>query len=132
MSQLADSRGREVISRTGTSFKAAHWGERRDYLFPALVALLEWPRRPVGGAISWLRLPRGVVVLRKLSKEVSECCRLAEQAREWAKEATDPRIREDYLSVERSWLVLAGSYEFSESLTLFTSSQRRTRNSANL
>ena len=55
-------------------------------------------------------------MLRNLSKEISECYRLAEQAREWAEEATDARIRQDYLSVERSWLVLARSYDFSEPL----------------
>ena len=46
-------------------------------------------------------------MLRKISKEISERCRLAEQARKWAEEATDFRIRQDYLSVERSWLLLA-------------------------
>jgi len=66
-------------------------------------------------------------MLRKLSNEISECYRLAEQAREWAEEASDPRIRHDYLSVERSWLLLARSYDFSERLTRFT--KNRTRNS---
>jgi hypothetical protein len=56
---------------------------------------------PDGGASFCEIVPRGAVVLRKLSKEISECYRLAEQAREWAEQATDPRIRQDYLSVER-------------------------------
>jgi hypothetical protein len=68
-----------------------------------------------------------VVVLRKLSKEISECYRLAEQARQWAEKAADSCMRKDLLLVERSWLLLARSYECSESLTLFVSSQQRTR-----
>jgi hypothetical protein len=64
-------------------------------------------------------------VLRKLSKEISECYRLAEQARAWAEEAADPRTRRDLLLVERSWLILAQSYEHSEAVALFTGSQRR-------
>jgi hypothetical protein len=64
-------------------------------------------------------------MVRKLSKEINEWYRLAEQAREWAEEATDPRIRQDYLSVERSWLVR--SYDFSESLTRFTRHRNRKR-----
>jgi hypothetical protein len=66
-------------------------------------------------------------MVRKLSKEISEWYRLAEQARGWAEEATDPRIRQDYLSVERSWLVR--SYYFSESLTRFTPRRNRKRSS---
>ena len=67
----------------------------------------------------------GSDVLRKLSKEMRECYRLAEQAREWAEKATDPRIRLDYLSVERSWLVVARSYDFSERLTRFARDKNR-------
>lgn len=56
-----------------------------------LLALLEWPRRHDGaGPSPWLRLSQGAGVLRKLNKEISECYRLADQAREWAEEATDP------------------------------------------
>ena len=64
-------------------------------------------------------------MLRKLSKEISECYRLAEQARAWAEEAADPRTRKDLLLVERSWLLLAQSYEHSEAVTLFTNTRRR-------
>ena len=44
----------------------------------------------------------GKLVLRKLSKEISECYRLAEQARAWAEEAADPRTRRDLLLVGAS------------------------------
>jgi len=66
-------------------------------------------------------------VLRKLSKEISECYRLAEEAREWAEQATDPRTRKDLLTVEQSWLTLARSYDFSERLTRFTKPRHRNR-----
>jgi hypothetical protein len=66
-------------------------------------------------------------VLRRLSKEISECYRLAEEARAWAEQASDSRTRKDLLLVEQGWLMLARSHEFSESLTQFTSSRGRTR-----
>ena len=78
-----------------------------------------------GGACLATRLSR--VVLRKLSKEVSECYRLAQQAREWAEQATDPSIRQDLLTVEHSWLLLARSREFSERLTRFIGHRSRNR-----
>ena len=68
---------------------------------------------------------RGNLVLRKLSKEISECYRLAEEARQWAEDAADPRTRKDLLLVERSWLILAQSYEHSEAVTMFTNTRRR-------
>jgi hypothetical protein len=66
-------------------------------------------------------------VLRKLSKEISECYRLSEQARDWAEEATDPSVRRDLLLVEQDWLLLGRSHEFSEALTLSTRCQGRGR-----
>jgi hypothetical protein len=45
------------------------------------------------------------------------------EAREWAEEASDPRVRGDFLTVERSWLS-ALSYEFSERLTRFRNRNR--------
>src|SRR5262245_39212296 len=66
---------------------------------------------PVARWRGHLLIASGSVVLRKLSTEIRECYRLAQQARDWAEQATDPRIRQDYLSVERSWLLLALSYQ---------------------
>ena len=54
------------------------------------------------------------------NKEINERYRLAEQAREWAEEAADRRVRADYLTVERSWLLLGRSRKFSERLTRLT------------
>jgi hypothetical protein len=38
----------------------------------------------------------------------------ATQSRERAERATDPRMREDYLDMERRWLELADSYRLVE------------------
>src|SRR5262245_3790223 len=82
---------------------------------------------PVARWRGHLLIAPGSVVLRKLSTEIRECYRLAQQAREWAEQATDPRIRQDYLSVERSWLLLCLSYQYSESMTRFTENRNRNR-----
>ena len=60
-------------------------------------------------------------MLLKLSDEISECYRLAAEARQKADAANDPSTKGDFLNLERRWLFLAHSYEFSERLTLFTS-----------
>jgi hypothetical protein len=96
----------------------------QEYFSQLLLGLLDGPLvDDDAGPSPWLRLSQGAVMIRKLSNEISEWYHLAEQAREWAEEATDPRIRQDYLSVERSWLVR--SYDFSESLTRFTRRNRK-------
>lgn len=59
-------------------------------------------------------------MLRKLSNEIAECYRHAEDCRRKANEATAPDAKEDYLEGERRWLFLAHSYEFTERLTDFT------------
>jgi hypothetical protein len=43
----------------------------------------------------------------KFSKEIGECYRLAAEARENASAAADPVIRQDFLDIERRWLLLA-------------------------
>jgi hypothetical protein len=49
-----------------------------------------------------------------LSAEIAECYRRASQARTCAKQARGPAVREDFLDMERCWLLLAHSYEFLE------------------
>jgi len=48
--------------------------------------------------------------------KIHECYRHAEQARQKAETATDSYTRNDFLDLERRWLSLAHSYEFSERL----------------
>ena len=45
------------------------------------------------------------------SNEIRECCRHAEEARREADAATDQSARENFLDIEREWLLLARIYE---------------------
>jgi hypothetical protein len=55
-------------------------------------------------------------MLHKLSDEIRECYRHATEARLKADAATHLPTKEDFLDLERRWLFLAHSYEFSERL----------------
>jgi hypothetical protein len=59
-------------------------------------------------------------MLRKLSNEIAECYQHAERCRRKAHEATIETARQEYLEMERRWLFLARSYEFTERLTEFS------------
>ena len=58
-------------------------------------------------------------MLRKLSNEISVCYRHAEDCRRKADETNVPTAKEEFLNMERRWLFLARSYEFTERLTDF-------------
>jgi hypothetical protein len=45
------------------------------------------------------------------SNEIRECCRHAEEARREADAVTDQFARENFLDIEREWLLLARIYE---------------------
>jgi len=64
-------------------------------------------------------------MLLKLSEEIREYYRHATDARQKADVAIDPGTKEDFLDLERRWLFLAHSYEFSERLTRFTGERLR-------
>jgi hypothetical protein len=66
-------------------------------------------------------------MLQKLSDEISECYRRAEHCRLRAKEINDPLGREDFLDMERRWLHLEHSYEFTERLTAIVTEVTRRR-----
>ena len=51
-------------------------------------------------------------MLNNLNEEVSECLQHAENCARQAATETDPKLKEDFLALERSWLSLAPSYEF--------------------
>jgi hypothetical protein len=57
-------------------------------------------------------------MLQNLSLDIRECYLLAEQCRRWAEIAppTSP-AKADFVDMERRWLSLAHSYEFSELLS---------------
>lgn len=50
----------------------------------------------------------------KLTHRIRECYRKAADARRKADSATSPSIREDFLGLERRWLILAQSWELSQ------------------
>ena len=66
-------------------------------------------------------------MLLKLTNEISECYRRAEEARQRAMASTDAATKVDYLDMERRWLFLARSYEFSERLSSFSGGRPRDR-----
>jgi predicted mannosyl-3-phosphoglycerate phosphatase (HAD superfamily) len=64
-------------------------------------------------------------MLQNLSEEIRECLRRAEECKRLSKNRSDPSAIKDYFQMERRWLALARSYEFSESLSRFTEPSRR-------
>ena len=64
-------------------------------------------------------------MLQKLSEEVSECQRRAREAKERANAATDPTVTSNYLDLERRWLLLAKSYEFTQRIADYNAEARR-------
>ena len=59
-------------------------------------------------------------MLQNLSKDIRECYLRAEECGRLAETARTPSAKADYLAMERRWLSLAHSYEFSQRLSNFT------------
>jgi len=59
-------------------------------------------------------------MLQNLSREIRECYLHAEECKRLADAAGTEAGKADYLDMERRWLSLASSYEFSERLSNFT------------
>jgi PAS domain S-box-containing protein len=69
----------------------------------------------------WQRGSRkGLDMLQKLSEQIKFCFERALDAKRKADEATDQAVKADFLEMEKRWLTLARSYEFSERLSDFT------------
>jgi hypothetical protein len=66
-------------------------------------------------------------MLLKPSDDIRECDGHAMEARQKADSAPTAETRESFLEMERRWLFLAHSYEFSERISRFTASYRGTR-----
>ena len=58
-----------------------------------------------------------------LSEDIRECYQLAEDCARRAKAEADPELRKDFLEMERRWLFLARSYEFTRRLGRFAPSR---------
>jgi hypothetical protein len=59
-------------------------------------------------------------MLQNLSQQVRDCLKHAEDCALQAKVQPDPNLQRDYLMMERRWLSLARSYQFSEHLDTFS------------
>ena len=59
-------------------------------------------------------------MLNNLSGEIRECLEYAEDCARKAAAQADPTLKADFLDLERRWLVLARSYDFTERLNSFT------------
>jgi hypothetical protein len=54
-----------------------------------------------------------------LSEDIRECYQLAKDCAVRAKAEVDPQLRQDFLDMERRWLFLARSYEFTRRIGRF-------------
>ena len=68
-------------------------------------------------------------MLQRIGPRQPECLSRATHCRELAEIAGDPKNRAEYLKMEKSWLRLADSYQFSERLNLFVANGKRTKKS---
>lgn len=64
-------------------------------------------------------------MLKNLSEEIRECLRHAEDCAHRAAAQTDAKMKADFLDLERRWLALARSYDFTERLDDFCSENQR-------
>jgi hypothetical protein len=64
-------------------------------------------------------------VLNNPSEHVRDCLQRAQDCARRAAAQTDPRLKEDFLDLERRWLALARSYEFSDRLDDFCGETKR-------
>jgi hypothetical protein len=66
-------------------------------------------------------------MLQSLSQDVRECYRHAEDCAEKARGAATAELRTDFLRLERAWLSLARSYEFTGRLSDFNAERTARR-----
>jgi hypothetical protein len=67
-------------------------------------------------------------MLNNVSEQIRECLRHAEDCARKAAAQTDPTLKADFLVMERRWLSLAHSYEFTGQLTYFSGAVKREAN----
>lgn len=64
-------------------------------------------------------------MLNNLSKQIRECLEHADACARKAADLTDLKLKEDFLDMERRWLALAQSYEFTQRLDDFSKEAKR-------
>jgi len=67
-------------------------------------------------------------MLQKHGEQIRACHERAAEARDRAEAIADPALRADFLEMEKRWLFLARSYEFTDRLTDFTAAHALRRN----
>jgi hypothetical protein len=67
----------------------------------------------------------GHTMLNNVSEQIRECLRHAEDCARKAAAQTDPKLKEDFLDMERRWLFLARSYELTERVIDFSAETKR-------
>jgi hypothetical protein len=67
-------------------------------------------------------------MLNNLSAQISDCLRHAEDCARQAAGQTCPKLKADFLDMERRWLSLARSYEFTERINDFSAETKRQAN----
>jgi predicted RNA-binding Zn-ribbon protein involved in translation (DUF1610 family) len=72
-----------------------------------------------------VRFTLGDVVLNNVTEQIRECYRRAGDCAQKAAAQTDPKLKADFSALERRWLVLARSYDFTERLTNFPGKTKR-------
>ena len=65
-------------------------------------------------------------MLQNLSQQVRECLQHAEDCAHQAEVEPDPNLARDFLDMERRWLGLARSWQFSEQLDTFSKHNKKT------
>ena len=64
-------------------------------------------------------------MLNNVSEQIRECYRHAEDCARKAAAQTEPTLKADFLDLERRWLVLARSYDFTERINSFTNNSAK-------
>ncbi len=67
-------------------------------------------------------------MLNNLSEQIRECLRHAEDCARKAAAENDPKLKENFLDMERRWMSLMQSYEFTQQLTDFSAPTERQAN----
>ncbi len=71
-------------------------------------------------------------MLNNLSGQIRECLRHAEDCARQAAAQNCPKLKADFLDMERRWLFLARSYEFTEQLTDFSAGTKQAKPSCSI
>lgn len=64
-------------------------------------------------------------MLQDVSNSIRDCYERAERCRRKAMDLTDPEAKNSFLGMERRWLDLARSFEFSERLSRYCDAFRK-------